>query len=179
MPVSALHEFLADRLQRQHPSRSAGSVEHVDRGWNGCDAQVTVDRNKLWDMVMNIIRNSQAALDFRRIDALRTAAAAPFARRIRITAGLDDRQAFLRITDTGGGVSPEAARKLYREPVTSRKRGRGRPGQGTVFVKFFGERMGIAVTAENTDELGEPGLAVTLSLPLQPPCGPAAERTIP
>jgi len=56
--------------------------------------------------------------------------------------------------------------RIYKEPLPSRKRRGKQLGQGTLFVKFFAERMGMTVRAENTLELGDTGLSVALNIPL-------------
>ncbi len=142
------------------------SIEIQDAEWHDNSNLVLVDKNKVWDMVLNVLRNSQAALDLKRIALLSAGATNNFQPRMYVALCVDGLKALIKVFDNGGGVSPEQADRLYREPVPSRKRGGKSQGQGTLFVKFFAERMGIRVGAHNTDELDDSGLAVVMRMPL-------------
>jgi sensor histidine kinase regulating citrate/malate metabolism len=129
---------------------------------------VFLDPNKLWDMLRNVLRNSQAALDFRWLQSLRDSDSSTFVPRIVISMGFEQGLALLTVTDNGGGVSEETATRMFQKPVLSRKRKGKTHGQGTLFVKFFADRMNIRARARNTSELGSPGLQVVFELPLDP-----------
>ncbi len=165
--LADLCRFIAEkaaRLYRSECARTAVSIEKAPAKAAG--RGVLVDRNKVWDIVLNIFRNSQAALDFKRLDRLKAGGAQSFVPRIEIGFSVQGTCALITVTDNAGGVSSEVAHKLYQEPVLSRKRGNKKYGQGSLFVKFFAERMGITVEAHNTELAGEKGLRVDICLPL-------------
>ncbi len=163
--LSELYEFISWNLDTSI-KRNSGSIEISDQDWKDNPSRVVVDRNKVWDMVLNAVRNSQAALDYKRIEMLRSGETHAFTPQVRLTFTCSGPRARLKIIDNGGGVQSSLIGRLYQEPVPSRKRGGEKPGQGTLFVKFFGERMGINVHAENTRVLDdEAGLEVTFSIP--------------
>lgn len=165
--LSELFEFLTRKIKNNIKMDACrAEVEVEDQCWQESQKRVTVDKNKVWDIVLNVIRNSQAALELKQIEMLRMGKPRDFQPRIFVTFGQRDSRTELKIIDNGGGASPEHVEKLYREPVPSRKRGGKMPGQGTLFVKFFAERMGISVRAENTRKLGDDGLAVMIQTPL-------------
>jgi signal transduction histidine kinase len=165
--LSELFEFLTRKIKNDVKMGACrAEVEVEDQCWQESRKRVIVDKNKVWDIVLNVIRNSQAALELKQIEMLRMGKPRDFQPRIFVTFGQRDSGAELKIIDNGGGASPEHVEKLYREPVPSRKRGGKMPGQGTLFVKFFAERMGISVRAENTRKLGDDGLAVMIQTPL-------------
>jgi sensor histidine kinase regulating citrate/malate metabolism len=97
---------------------------------------------------------------------LRSGSKENFQPRIIVSFNRSEDSAELKIMDNGGGVSPEQVKLLYREPVPSLKREGKKPGQGTLFVKFFSERMEMDVRAENSMERGEEGLEVMIKIPL-------------
>lgn len=165
--LSELFEFLTRKIKNDVKMGACrAEVEVEDQCWQESRKRVIVDKNKVWDIVLNVIRNSQAALELKQIEMLRMGKPRDFQPRIFVTFSQRDFHTELKITDNGGGASPEHVEKLYREPVPSRKRGGKMPGQGTLFVKFFSERMGISVRAENTRKLGDDGLAVMIQTPL-------------
>lgn len=181
--LEELRAFLLDQLSRHGRGLR---VELDDAPWQGQTRLVRVDRNKLWDMLLNMLRNSQTALDFKRIEAMRAPGrpTSRFIPRLHLSLGLAESFAEIRLADNGGGVGETVLPRLYSEAVPSRKRGTDetgtpRPGQGTLFVKFFAERMDIDIAATNTTELGNKGLAVALRLPLQPTDAPAADVSSP
>lgn len=146
---------------------SCDAVEINENGWKDSPLKAVVDTNKFWDMVVNILRNSQTALELQRIEMLRSNRRNDCTPRIRIDLHAARAEATLTVTDNGGGVPPDQLVMLYREPVPSIKRQGKTMGQGTLFVKFFAERMNMTVSAVNTSVLGSAGLAVTVTIPVQ------------
>jgi len=165
-----VYAHLAGLLQSRIAGNAFGYGLAIDGdAWQETTAWVRVDRNKVWDMLLNILRNAQAALDFLRIERLRSRRTDPFSPCIRVEFLSTGQSAQIRVTDNGGGLDDEVVARLYREPVVSRKRKGEKPGQGSLFVKFFADRMGMTVSAENTVQPQGPGLAVTLDIPLDTP----------
>ncbi|MCX8044847.1 MAG: histidine kinase [Desulfobacterota bacterium] len=165
--LDALHGFLKEKVDAYRGSISSGhQITYEDTGWQSCNRQTFIDKQKLWDMLLNIIRNSQAALDRKRIELLRNGTVQQFIPQIKICTAHTDGEALVTVLDNAGGVPPDTLKMLYREPVVSAKRTSATPGQGTMFVKFFAERMNLSVGADMTTLLGEPGLAVNIKLPV-------------
>jgi len=165
--LAMLAEEISDRIAKHNSKETFGlQIELLDHGWNQSSQKVFLDSNKLWDMLRNVLRNSQAALDFRWLQSLRDKQPNAFAPRIVISMGIEQGLALLTVTDNGGGVSEETADRMFQKPVLSRKRKGKTHGQGTLFVKFFADRMNIRARARNTHELGSPGLQVSFGLPL-------------
>jgi len=161
-----LGAFLRQKTEAALRPGAYGPLISVDeRSWLASPRQVLVDKNKVWDMLLNVCRNSQAALDLKHIERLRNGQPDVFQARISVIYAQAEDCAVVRIADNGGGVPAVMADALYREPVPSRKRRGQGFGQGTLFVKFFAERMGIGVSAANTRELAEDGLAVEFKIP--------------
>ena len=165
-----LADEIVERIEDHNLKKTFGlQIDLRDQGWRQSSRSVPLDPNKLWDMLRNVLRNSQAALDFRWLQSLRDKQAEAFAPAIRMTLSLDLGSAWITVTDNGGGVSEETAEMMFKKPVLSRKRKGKTHGQGTLFVKFFADRMNIRAQARNTRELGSQGLQVTFELPLDPP----------
>jgi hypothetical protein len=163
--LAELGVFLAQKFQAILRPGAYGPLITVDeRNWLESSRRVVVDRNKVWDMLLNVCRNSQAALDLKHIERLRLGQHDRFQARLSVIFAQAADGATVRVVDNGGGVTAALAEALYREPVPSRKRRGEGFGQGTLFVKFFAERMGIVVSASNTHELGEEGLAVQFKI---------------
>ena len=169
-PISLndLYDFLKEKIDGYRASIASGGHRMMfdDTGWQSHAEQVAIDKYKLWDMLLNIIRNSQAALDRKRIELLRCGTAQQFIPQIKISTTYSHGKAHLTVSDNAGGVPPETLQALYREPVLSTKRDSSIPGQGTMFVKFFAERMNLSISVAKTTQLGESGLAVTITIPV-------------
>lgn len=167
-PLHELHSFLADALAKETTPFSRGKgLELSGQSWTENGALCNVDIHKVMDILRNILRNSQTAMDLKRIGLIKSRTKpASFTPRVRLMFDLDGRCARLTVSDNAGGVPADVLEKLYKEPVLSTKSKGGRFGQGSMFVKFFCDRMGIAVDVRPTDALGAPGLAVALRFPL-------------
>ncbi|WP_245577033.1 ATP-binding protein [Maridesulfovibrio zosterae] len=136
--------------------------------WNNRKEEIFIDRYKTWEILQNLIRNSQTAMELHQIQLLRQTPEEfnKFKPRISITADTYDRYARLKVIDTGGGVAADSLPHLFKRAVPSAKRQGKEMGQGTVFVKFFGDNMGFDISASNTDTLGSTGLEVCILIPL-------------
>lgn len=169
-PLSELYAFLLESLQREKivPSSTNG-LEIIGTSWRDSHTLCDVDINKVMDILRNVLRNSQTAMDLKRIGLLKARQKLTFTPRIRLGFELDDDSASLTVFDNAGGVPDAIREKLYKEPVPSNKSKGERFGQGTMFVKFFSDRMGIAITVEPTEVLEDPGIAISLRFPLIPP----------
>jgi len=165
--LSDLYGFITEKITHAKEAKYGVGIEIEERGWQHSRKKVNVDKNKIWDMIHNVLRNSQSALDLKKIDLLRNHQSSKVQPQIRIIFGFKDNTAFIRIIDNGGGAPMEYIDRLFESPVPSRKRGNKKHGQGTLFVKFFAERMNIDVTAENVTELDDKGLAVLMNIPLE------------
>jgi len=165
--LADLCTFLADKINDTF--KQAVPVSYItvaENGWKNSPARVSADKNKVWDMLSNVLRNSQAAIDMKRIELLRAGACASFHPRIEISLTRHNGSAVISIADNGGGVCDGSIGRLYHEPVPSAKRNGASSGQGTLFVKFFAERMGMSVTAENISAHDENGLLVSIVAPV-------------
>ncbi|MCP4713538.1 MAG: histidine kinase, partial [Deltaproteobacteria bacterium] len=65
LALTDLYTFLT-----QKTTGHAAAIEQARQSWQHCAENVVVDKNKIWDMVKNILRNSQAALDLQRLHQL-------------------------------------------------------------------------------------------------------------
>jgi hypothetical protein len=171
-PVSlaALHASLTETLaQDAFSMEKRGCLVTSDKGWKKATEQnVVLDKHKMWEILLNLLRNSQTALELKQIRLLKEdrSAFSKFKPQIALRFDLTTEHACLHVEDNGGGIQQDDENRLFKEPVPSMKRGGKASGQGTIFVKFFGENMGMEIKAANTDALGEKGLCVTLSIPL-------------
>ncbi len=166
--LNELYQFLLESLSKEKIRINKGQgVEIEGDSWLENDAHCHVDINKVMDILRNILRNSQTALDLKRISLLKSRQKLmQFTPRIRLCFDLDAAWAKMTVIDNAGGAPAAIQDKLYKEPVASSKSNGERYGQGTMFVKFFCDRMGINVHVYPTDILGDPGLAISLYFPL-------------
>lgn len=167
--LDELYAFLSGRLTGDKKTKShRAELEIRDNAWQGSDRLVIVDIYKVWEIMLNLVRNSQSALELLQIELMKKDMQAyrNFRPRVEIVFDVADGEAVFRVADNGGGLSEEFLSRLFKEPVASRKRGGQKRGQGTMFVKFFGESMGMEIGADRTDRLGGPGLEVSVRMPL-------------
>ncbi|WP_321401377.1 ATP-binding protein [Maridesulfovibrio sp.] len=160
---------LTDRLEndRKH-SRKQLDLQFDFGNWKHREEEILIDRYKTWEILLNLIRNSQTAMELRQIDLLRKGSEEfrAFKPRLSVNADVQGNYARLRVTDTGGGVSEDSLPDLFKRAVPSAKRKGHAMGQGTIFVKFFGDNMSFDISARNTETLGSKGLEVTILIPL-------------
>ncbi|WP_319763660.1 ATP-binding protein [Maridesulfovibrio sp.] len=160
---------LTDSIEndKQH-SRKRLDLNFDFKKWMDRDEEILVDRYKTWEILLNLIRNSQTAMELHQIELLRQGSEEfkTFKPRLSILADVKGNYARIRITDTGGGVPDDRLQDLFKRAVPSAKRKGKAMGQGTVFVKFFGDNMGFDISARNTENLGSRGLEVTILIPL-------------
>jgi signal transduction histidine kinase len=130
--------------------------------WLESENRFPVDKNKLWDIVHNIINNSMTAIDLKRITRIRSKDTSQFIPTISIYFETKDNQPIIRIKDNGGGIEKDKLQKLYQEPVLSQKRDNKSAGQGAMLIKFFSEKMSIKLTASNIQDSQGEGLQTTL-----------------
>jgi K+-sensing histidine kinase KdpD len=169
LPLGELNAYLRRQIEQTRKfQRSRAKIALEDHGWAGSGREVVVDADKTWEILLNLVRNAQTAVELRQIELMRNdpAALKHFDPRIRIRLRVEERTAVLEITDNGGGLDEDSLAQLFHKPLPSAKRGRKTMGQGTIFVKFFGETMGFGLQARNTRELGDPGLAIRVSIPV-------------
>ena len=160
---------LTDRLENdQKHSRNKLEFQFNFEKWMNRDEEILVDRYKTWEILINLIRNSQTAMELRQIEMIRQGSGEfkTFKPRISVIADVHGNHARLRVTDTGGGVSDDSLQALFKRAISSAKRKGKAMGQGTVFIKFFGDNMGFDISAKNTETLGSKGLEVTILIPL-------------
>lgn len=164
--LSNLFDYLKDKIENKKKFTSSSPIEIKESGWKDNSFLVNVDANKVWDMLQNIIRNSQAALDLKRIALLTSGNSSQFQPGIFAEFKCEKKEATITIIDNGDGVTEDDVNSLFKDPVLSRKRRNKKPGQGTLFVKFFADRMDIKISVANITRFGEKGLSVKLHLPL-------------
>ncbi len=99
-------------------------------------------------------------------------------RRVRVTGGLEGGRVRLVVEDTGPGIPPELASRLFQPFVTGRKREGPRPGTGLglAIVRGIVDRHQGTLLAGRSDDLG--GARFELTLPrVQPVLAAAAEAS--
>jgi signal transduction histidine kinase len=170
MPLTELANYLQRQVsQTQKFQRSKTRILVEDNGWKYSRSEVVVDADKTWEILLNLVRNAQSAVELRQIELLRQSPAAfqAFKPAIRVELHQESEHGVMEITDTGGGLEESSLEQLFHKPLPSAKRGRKAMGQGTIFIKFFGETMGFKLEAKNSTALGAPGLRVRVLIPLQ------------
>jgi signal transduction histidine kinase len=137
-------------------------------GLNGSKGRrVRCDPYKVVEIIRNLIKNAQKAIELRQIELMRQdmevyRSFRPF---LSLAFQGTDRKLTLEITDNGGGVSEEYVGRVFKEPIpSSKKEGYG---LGTTFVKFFAERMGFGGRGDNVVTEHGKGFRVTLEMPLE------------
>ena len=168
--LKSLYRFLTKKMMNDKIYMDKRiEIDINDLGWEKSNSVVLLDSYKTWEIVRNIIRNSQTAIELTQIKLLNTDIKkySTFKPHICIEFIKEETFAVFQITDNGGGVPEDTAAQLFKQAVPSVKRGGKQYGQGTIFIKFFGESMGMQIGACNAVLLGAPGLQVTIYIPLE------------
>lgn len=149
------------------PLRNRYELDIRLSGLNGFGGRcVQCDPNKVLEILRNLVKNSQKAIELMQIELMRSDFDAYRSFRPYLSMALrgDDGSLTLEVTDNGGGVEDEHLEKIFKEPIPSSKK--KEYGLGTTFVKFFSERMGFTVHGNNVVTEHGKGFRVTLSMPV-------------
>ncbi len=111
---------------------------------------VMADPTRLEQVLVNLLRNGLDAVQDRPV------------REVRFAPAAGDGWVRLRVSDTGGGIAPEARGRLF-EPFFTTKAGEGL-GLGLAVSRIIVEGMGGTLTVEDVPEGGGAGFTVTLAL---------------
>jgi len=116
-----------------------------------CDCQdnIVIDgnRDRLVQLLLNVVKNSLQAM--------------PDGGTVRITAGIDDRQAIVKVNDSGHGISEEEMTRIFEPFFTTRARG---TGLGLPLCRKIVEEHGGKITVQSV--VGE-GTSVSIAFPIR------------
>jgi signal transduction histidine kinase/CheY-like chemotaxis protein len=115
---------------------------------------VVGDFQQIVQILVNLINNA--------CDAMSEVARYPEGKQLNIRAGTDGSRAFIRVSDNGPGIPPEAAAKLFQAFFTTKEPGRG-TGLGLSISRQIAQEHGGDVSFENRP--GE-GCTFILDLPV-------------
>ena len=164
-PTDELYAFIRAKILNNSKLQNTPITFLVEgEKWAKSKNKISVDKNKLWDIVHNIINNSMTAIDLKRISRIRSKDARQFSPVISIYFETQNNQPIIRIEDNGGGIEKDKLQKLYQEPILSQKRNNQSVGQGTMLIKFFAEKMSIKITASNIKNSQGKGLQTILTI---------------
>lgn len=126
---------------------------------------VLAERDQLDQVLLNLIVNARDAM--------------PLGGRIEVTGTRQDSHIFLRVSDTGQGIAPEALPRIFEPFYTTKESGKG-TGIGLALVRETVEAWGGSI--EVTSTLGQ-GTSFTLRLnaadqPSPPTAAPSAPRIL-
>ena len=139
---------------------------HVSKSDGLQDKKVNCDPLKVVEIIRNLMKNSQKAIELKQIHLMNQDFKVyqnfiPYLA-IGLRGGVD--HLHLDIIDNGGGLKEEYLDKVFKEPIpSSKKEGYG---LGTTFVKFFSDRMGFNIKAENIVTEHGKGFRVIVEIPV-------------
>lgn len=140
-----LHAFLGQKLQLIVPELKAGRVDLV-QDFDPAITTVDSDSDKLWQVLVNLIRNAHQAM--------------PEGGRITLSTLMGHDELSITVRDTGNGVPPANLPKLFTPFFTTKAEG---TGLGLVLVHQIISEMGGKITCQS--EPGS-GAAFIISFPL-------------
>jgi signal transduction histidine kinase len=163
--IDELYAFIRGKILNNSKLQNTPIEFLVEGGeWEKSKNQISLDKNKLWDIVHNIINNSMTAIDLKRISRIRSKDTSSFSPAVSIHFEIQNNQPIIKIEDNGGGVEKDKLQKLYHEPILSQKRNNQSVGQGAMLIKFFSEKMSIKLTASNIQNSQGKGLQTILTI---------------
>ena len=151
---------LKSLLKKYHLDFNVLKSTGLQGKWIKCDPY------KVVEIIRNLIKNSQKAIELKQIELMKMDfnAYQAFKPYLAIALREDNERVCLEVTDNGGGLPEEYVEKVFQEPIPSSKK--GGYGLGTTFVKFFSDRMGFIIKGENViTEYGK-GLRVKVEMPV-------------
>jgi len=169
MELKTLEETLEKELDRDlRPLFRKYYVDFDLTKTNGrIGAKIKCDPFKVVEIVRNLIKNSQKAIELKQIRMMNDdfSTYQKFKPYIAVVLKGKNGRLFLEITDNGGGLDAAFLDRVFREPIpSSKKEGYG---LGTTFVKFFSDRMGFTLQGENVTTIHGKGFRVTIEMPVE------------
>jgi hypothetical protein len=125
------------------------------------------DPLKVVEIIRNLMKNSQKAIELKQIELMKQdfKAYQSFRPYLAIILRGNGGRLYLEVTDNGGGLPEEYLGRVFKEPIpSSKKEGYG---LGTTFVKFFSERMGFSIRAENVSTEHGKGFRVNVGMSVE------------
>ena len=163
--IDELYAFIRGKILNNSKLQNTPIEFLVEGGeWKKSKGQISLDKNKLWDIVHNIINNSMTAIDLKRISRIRSKDTGSFSPAVSIHFEIQNNQPIIKIEDNGGGMEKNKLQKLYQEPILSQKRNNQSVGQGAMLIKFFAEKMSIKLTTSNIQNSQGKGLQTILTI---------------
>lgn len=168
-PLDELYSFIKNKILNNAKLQNTPIKFKLEEDrWKDSKQQVVTDKNKLWDIIRNIINNSMTAIDLKRIIRVKNKDKSSFYPSISIYFELQNNQPIIKIKDNGGGIESGKLKKLYQIPVPSQKKNNLSDGQGTMLIKFFAEKMSIKVVPSNIQNHQDKGLQTLLIMQSKP-----------
>jgi signal transduction histidine kinase len=169
MEIKDLAEAIEAELGRDMvPLRERYELAFQVAPSNGLQGRkITCDPMKVVEIIRNLIKNAQKAIELKQIQLMRQDFEAyhDFKPYLEVALTGNDGRLKLEVTDNGGGLPDEYLDKVFREPLPSSKRDGF--GLGTTFVKFFSDRMGFTLWGENVVTRHGRGFRVSLTVPFE------------
>ena len=154
-------QFLADPLPTFVWERVAGA------GTDGADLEVLGHAASLREALTNLVFNA--------VDAL------PYGGEIHLSTERVCDQVVLSVADTGTGMSPEVQARVFEPFFTAGGSTRGERGSGLGLAHVWSTmgRHGGTLAVQTSEQAGNTGTTISLSLPAAPPTRTVAPRKIP
>ena len=143
--IFELHEYLSQKLQLIAPELQEAGVtlaQHFDPAIDTVDT----DSDKLWQVLVNLIRNARQAM--------------PDGGNLTIFTSTNETELSISVRDTGKGIAPENMPKLFTPFFTTKAEG---TGLGLVLVQQIISEMGGKISCQS--ESGR-GTTFTITFPL-------------
>ncbi len=148
-------EVVGDALVHVQPLIQGGNVS-VDRREPSGGLQLTTDKNKVIQIVINLLKNACESLGEAEPDQSQL---------ILSTSGTDDQLVF-EVQDNGVGIDAEGMKRLFSHGYTTKRDGHGFGLHGCA---LFAKQLGGALEAHSPGP--KRGALFRLTLPLTPPAG--------
>jgi signal transduction histidine kinase len=128
-----LHRLVAEVMEMVG-REARGGIEFVNAV--AADFEIAADREQMFRVLMNLVRNGAEALENARAEPGRP-------KRIRVSSWLEDKTAVIEVADTGPGVAASARARLFTAFSSNRS---GGSGLGLVIAADFVHGHGGAIT---------------------------------
>jgi signal transduction histidine kinase len=147
-----LHGLVAEVIE-MIGLEARGGIEFVNAV--AADLEIAADREQMFRVLMNLLRNGAEALENTRADTGRP-------KRIRVLSWLEDKTAVIEVADTGSGVPVSAQARLFTAFSSNRS---GGSGLGLVIAADLVHGHGGAITLVPSADDEYPGATFRVTLP--------------
>ncbi len=166
-PIGSIIEYIENKIPKNYYDKRRTGIDFVVRDEIRDESKCAVcevNLNRVYSIIENILKNSSNALGNKSIEDDTEDQITLFFELRNI---LGEQYFAITVLDNAGGFKEDIVDKIYKYPVESSDKTVKRMGKGSLYVKYFADRMNAKIIVDNIiNENNEVGAQVMLLIPV-------------